>query len=71
MVDEVPELTGGTGRRRRLLPPRAVVYFGLALCLFSSSGSAGPPGYRVVLRTLAERLGPHQSPPAPGPRPLP
>jgi hypothetical protein len=38
------------------LPARAVVYFVLALCLFSSSDSAGPPGYRAVLRTLTEEL---------------
>lgn len=55
-VDEVLELTGRFERRRRVLPARAVVYFVLALCLFSSSDSAGPPGYRVVLRTLTEKL---------------
>lgn len=33
-----------------------MVYFVLALCLFSSSDSAGPPGYRAVLRTLTEKL---------------
>ncbi|MFD9437093.1 hypothetical protein [Streptomyces sp. NPDC060002] len=36
--------------------PAAMVCFVLALCLFSSSDSAGPPGYRVVLRTLTEKL---------------
>lgn len=56
LVDEVVELTGCCERRRRLLPARAVVYFVLALCLFSSSDSAGPPGYRSVLRTLTEKL---------------
>ncbi len=56
VVDEVLELTGRAERRRRLLPARAVVYFVLALCLFSSSDSTGPPGYRVVLRTLTEKL---------------
>ncbi|MEU9290659.1 transposase domain-containing protein [Streptomyces sp. NPDC048275] len=56
VVDEVLELTGRAGRRRRLLPARAVVCFVLALCLFSSSDSTGPPGYRVVLRTLTEKL---------------
>ncbi|WP_052270302.1 IS4 family transposase [Streptomyces sp. MUSC 125] len=56
LVDEVVELTGCGERRRRLLPARAVVYFVLALCLFSSSDSAGPPGYRSVLRTLTEKL---------------
>ncbi|WP_406260046.1 transposase domain-containing protein [Actinacidiphila glaucinigra] len=55
-VDEVLELTGRVERRRRLLSARAAVYFVLALCLFSSSDSAGPPGYRVVLRTLTEKL---------------
>ncbi|MFF3689726.1 transposase domain-containing protein [Streptomyces sp. NPDC002187] len=54
--DEVVELTGRGEHRRRLLPARAVVYFVLALCLFSSSDSAGPPGYRSVLRTLTEKL---------------
>jgi hypothetical protein len=56
VVDDVLELTGRAERRRRLLPARAVVYFVLALCLFSSSDSTGPPGYRVVLRTLTEKL---------------
>ncbi|MEU6497752.1 IS4 family transposase [Streptomyces sp. NPDC046984] len=56
VVDEVLELTGRTERRRRLLPACAVVYFVLALCLFSSSDSAGPPGYRAVLRTLTDKL---------------
>ncbi|MER6087638.1 transposase domain-containing protein [Streptomyces bluensis] len=45
VVDVVLELTGQVERRRRLLPSRAVVYIVLALCLFSSSDSAGPPGY--------------------------
>ncbi|QCD53526.1 transposase domain-containing protein [Streptomyces hawaiiensis] len=75
VVDEVLELTGSAERRRRLLPARAVVYCVLALCLFSSSDSAGPPGYRVVLRpdretaapagrdrpAPAHQFGPHQS----------
>ncbi|MFF3460686.1 IS4 family transposase [Streptomyces sp. NPDC002730] len=56
LVDEGEELTGCGERRRRLLPARSVVYFVLALCLFSSSDSAGPPGYRSVLRTLTEKL---------------
>lgn len=56
VVDDVLELTGRAERRRRLLPARAVVYFVLALCLFSSSDNTGPPGYRVVLRTLTEKL---------------
>ncbi|WP_371572850.1 transposase domain-containing protein [Streptomyces sp. NBC_01314] len=50
VVDEVLELTGRAERRRRLLPARAVVYFVLALCLFSSSPKSvtvsplpGPP----------------------------
>ncbi|MFF1643103.1 transposase domain-containing protein [Streptomyces sp. NPDC058246] len=57
MVDEVLELAGRAERRGRLLPAgRVVACFVLALCLFSSSDSSGPPGYRVVLRTLAEKL---------------
>ena len=45
-VDEVLESTGRFERRRRVLPARAVVYFVLALCLFSSSDSAGPQHLR-------------------------
>jgi transposase IS4-like protein len=56
VIDEVVELTGSGERRRRLLPARTVVYFILALCPFSSSDSAGPPGYRLVLRTLTDKL---------------
>jgi hypothetical protein len=56
LVDEVLEQTGRVERRRRLTPARAVVYFVLALCLFSSSESARPPGYRAVLRMLTEKL---------------
>jgi hypothetical protein len=56
LVDEVIDQAGCRERRCRVLPARAVVYFVLALCLFSSSGSAGPPGYRAVLRTLTEKL---------------
>ncbi|GGZ40309.1 transposase domain-containing protein [Streptomyces bluensis] len=56
VVDVVLELTGKVERRRRLLPARAVVYIVLALCLFSSSDSAGPAGIRTVLRTLTDKL---------------
>lgn len=56
IVDEVLERTGRVEFRRRLLPARAVMYFVLALCLFSSAESAGQPGYRAVLRTLTEKL---------------
>jgi hypothetical protein len=56
MVDGVLERTGRVERRRRVLPARAVVYFVLALCLFGSAESAGPPGYCVVLRSLANKL---------------
>ncbi|GGU48319.1 hypothetical protein GCM10010211_10670 [Streptomyces albospinus] len=56
LVDEVLEATGRLEQRRRLLPARAVVYFVLALCLFSSADSLGPPGYRSVLRALTEKL---------------
>jgi hypothetical protein len=56
LVDEVVAATGCGERRVRLLPARAVVYFVLALCLFSGSDSAGPPGYRAVLRAMTEKL---------------
>jgi Insertion element 4 transposase N-terminal len=56
IVDEVLERTGRVEFRRRLLPTRAVMYFVLALCLFSSAESTGQPGYRAVLRTLTEKL---------------
>lgn len=56
MVDEVVAQCGRRERRRRLLPARAVVYFVLALCLFSGAESAGPPGYRSVLRSLTHGL---------------
>jgi hypothetical protein len=52
LVDEVIELAGCREKRRRLLPARAVVYFVLGLCLFSGADSAGPPGYRSVMRWL-------------------
>ncbi|WP_157857414.1 transposase domain-containing protein [Streptomyces yerevanensis] len=55
-VDEVIERAGAREKRRRLLPARAVMYFVLALYLFSSADSAGPPGYRAVLRMLTEQL---------------
>lgn len=53
---EVLERTGRLEIRRRVLPARATVYFVLALCLFGSAESAGAPGYRVVLRSLSNRL---------------
>lgn len=56
LVDEVLERTGRVQQRRRVLPARAVVYFVLALCLFNSAESAGPPGYRAVLRAMAHGL---------------
>jgi hypothetical protein len=55
-VDEVIELSGCRERRQRLLPARAVVYFVLALCLFSGADSAAPPGYRSVMRWLTNGL---------------
>jgi len=56
MVDEVIGLAGCRERRRRLLPARTVVYFVLGLCLFSGADSAGPPGYRSVMRWLTNGL---------------
>src|SRR3954471_14053239 len=60
LVDEVVAAAGATQRRVRLLPARAVVYFVLALCLFSGADAAGPPGYRSVARWLTSGL--RQSP---------
>jgi hypothetical protein len=56
LVDEVVAAAGATQRRARLLPARAVVYFVLALCLFSGADAAAPPGYRSVLRSLTNGL---------------
>src|SRR3954471_2336566 len=64
LVDEVVAAAGATQRRVRLLPARAVVYFVLALCLFSGADAAGPPGYRSVARWLTSGL--PQAPHAPG-----
>ena len=52
LVDEVIEEAGCREKRRRLLPARTVVYFVLGMCLFSGADSAGPPGYRSVMRWL-------------------
>jgi Insertion element 4 transposase N-terminal/Transposase DDE domain len=52
LVDEVVDRAGCREKRARLLPARAVVYFVLGLCLFSGEDSAGPPGYRSVMRSL-------------------
>jgi hypothetical protein len=56
LVDEVVAAAGATQRRVRLLPARAVVYFVLALCLFSGADAAGPAGYRSVARWLTTGL---------------
>jgi hypothetical protein len=56
LVDAVVEEAGCREQRRRLLPARAVVYLVLGLCLFSGADSAGPPGYRSVLRWLSQGL---------------
>src|SRR3954451_1857572 len=56
LVDEVVAAAGAAQRRVRLLPARAVVYFVLALCLFSGADAAAPPGYRSVLRSLTNGL---------------
>jgi hypothetical protein len=56
LVDEVVNAAGATQRRTRLLPARAVVYFVLALCLFSGADAAAPPGYRSVARSLTNGL---------------
>jgi Insertion element 4 transposase N-terminal/Transposase DDE domain len=50
LVDRIVEESGKSGRRQRLLPPRVVVYFVLAMCLFSGQG------YEEVARLLTEGL---------------
>lgn len=50
LVDQVIAQTGKTGERNRLLPPRVVVYFVLAMCLFAGQG------YEEVARLLTEGL---------------
>ena len=50
LVDAVIESTGKAERRNRLLPARLVVYYVLALSLFSQSG------YEEVMRSLVEGL---------------
>ncbi len=56
LVDGAIDAAGCREKRRRLLPARAVVYFVLGLCLFSGADSAGPPGYRSVMRSLTAGL---------------
>lgn len=56
LVDEVLAQTGRQERRRRLLPAALVVYFVLALALFSGADSLVPPGYRSVMRWLSNGL---------------
>ena len=56
LVNEVIEAAGCREKRRRLLPAQAVVYFVLGLCLFSGADSAGPPGYRAVMRWLTNEV---------------
>ncbi|MBT2454824.1 IS4 family transposase [Streptomyces sp. ISL-86] len=50
LVDQIVEKSGKSGQRSRLLPPRVVVYFVLAMCLFSGQG------YEEVARLLTEGL---------------
>jgi hypothetical protein len=61
VVNEVIEITGCRERRRRDLPALAMVYFVLALCLFSGADSRVPPGYRSVWRSLTTHLRSHRS----------
>jgi hypothetical protein len=57
LVDEVVAAAGRASRRQRKLPARAVVYFVIALCLFSGADSLAPPGYRAVMSSLLEGVG--------------
>lgn len=50
LVDEILARTGRTGQRSRLLPARLVVYYVLALALFSRDA------YEEVMRSLVEGL---------------
>src|SRR5262245_40469233 len=50
LVDSVVAECGRSGQRNRLLPARVVVYFVLAMCLFSGQG------YEEVARLLTEGL---------------
>jgi hypothetical protein len=50
LVDRIVEESGKSGQRNRLLPPRVVVYFVLAMCLFSGQG------YEEVARLLTQGL---------------
>src|SRR5262249_27679346 len=56
LVSEVIEVAGAREQRRRLLPASAVAYFVLGLCPFSGADSAGPPGYRSVMRSQTNGL---------------
>src|SRR5687768_122217 len=75
LVDEVVAAAGATQRRARLLPARAVVYFVLALGLFSGADAAAPPGYRVGAAVVDQRaaapLGCPPDPLQPGAEPSP
>jgi hypothetical protein len=51
LIDEVLATTGRGEQRKRLLPARVVVYFVLAMCLFSREG------YEEVTRLLTQGLG--------------
>jgi hypothetical protein len=51
LVDRVIEQTGRAEQRRRLLPTRVVVYFVLALALYSHAA------YEEAMRCLVEGLG--------------
>ncbi len=51
LVDRVVQETGRAEQRRRLLPARVMVYFVLALALYSNAA------YEEVMRCLVEGLG--------------
>jgi len=50
LVDEIVEVTGKAEQRSRLLPARLVVYYALAMALFSDAS------YEEVIRNLVEGL---------------
>lgn len=55
LVDEVIDRAGCRELRHRRLPARVVVYFVLGLCLFHAADRFCPPGYRAVIKMLADR----------------
>jgi Insertion element 4 transposase N-terminal/Transposase DDE domain len=56
LVDKAVARAARPGQRRCKLPPRAVVYLLIALCLLAGSDCLAPPGYRAVMAALLRGL---------------